>query len=121
MENSYSDKVLMLLQDANDMLDRSIGSNVEIGNFFNVRAIGYALVAIGRILAEQRQPTPSLANTEVTARWLRKENNLLAAALENAYILQPCGHPRACIQHDDDGAEWCEACVSVAAAGERHA
>lgn len=46
---------------------------------------------------------------------LRSENDRLDAALEDAHIPQACGHPRACIASDEEGATWCEACVSVAA------
>jgi hypothetical protein len=45
-----------LLQEAHDILDRSIRGDTQTGIFYNLQAIGYALVAIGNILDERRAP-----------------------------------------------------------------
>ncbi len=47
-----------LLQEAHDILDRSIRGDTRIGIFYNLQAIGFALVAIGNILDERLTPAP---------------------------------------------------------------
>jgi ribosomal protein S27AE len=70
---------------------------------------------IAGLIAERAALREQLAAVVAERDALRAENETYDAALEDAYTLQDCGHPGACIATDDEGASWCEACVMAAA------
>lgn len=102
-----------MLETAQAKIDEALYTTAANGSVFALQGIGLALIAIGNALDGQRPaeqpPTGHQAMTYATKQvialqtqrdGLVAERDALATALEDAFVLQGCGHPRACIARD---------------------